>query len=104
MTDKKKADQQASPKDKTHINDTSSNAQRARLLEHMKAHGSVNTFQAIRLLNILRPGARISELRASGHAIQTHLGTLEDDQGRQHPKVATYYLKANSGVAAQVPA
>lgn len=103
MTDKKKADQQASPKDKTRLNDNSGNAQRARLLEYMNTHGSVNTFEAIRLLNILRPGARISELRAAGHRIQTHLGTLEDDHGRLHPKVATYYLSAAAGDREQVP-
>ncbi|OLU25436.1 hypothetical protein BVH03_17405 [Pseudomonas sp. PA15(2017)] len=100
MTDKKKADQQASPKN-THVNDTSSNAQRIRLLDHMLTHGSVNTFQAMRQLNILRPGARIAELRAAGHMIKTHLGTLEDDQGRRHPKVATYYITAQPSAGSE---
>lgn len=98
---KRKADQQASPQD-MHINDTSGNAQRARLLAHLRQHGSINTFQAITLLNILRPGARISELRDQGHNIVTHLGTLKDDQGREHPKVATYYL--STGPAQKVAA
>ena len=48
MTDEKKADQQASPKD-LRINDTSGNAQRARLLAYLRQHGSINTFEAIRL-------------------------------------------------------
>lgn len=74
------------------ISDTSGSAQRMRLLAYLHQHGSINTFQAIMLLNILRPGARISELRAQGHGIVTHLGTLKDDQGRDHQKVATYYL------------
>ena len=94
MTDKKKADQQASLKE-SRLNDTSGHAQRVRLLGHLRQHGSINTFEAIRLLNILRPGARIAELRAQGHSIRTHLATLEDDQGRAHPNVATYYLSAD---------
>lgn len=79
------------------ISDTSGSAQRMRLLAYLRLHGSINTFQAIVLLNILRPGARISELRAQGHGIVTHLGTLKDDQGRDHQKVATYYLSAGPG-------
>ncbi|MEW7856388.1 helix-turn-helix domain-containing protein [Pseudomonas chlororaphis] len=72
--------------------DTSGSAQRMRLLAYLRQHGSINTFQAIMLLNILRPGARIAELRSQGHSIVTHLSTLKDDQGRDHQKVATYYL------------
>ncbi len=94
----KKANQQASPK-KTHLDDTSGGAQRARLLAHLRQHGSINTFEAIRQLNIVRPGARIAELRAQGHNIRTHLSTLKDDHGREHPNVATYYA-SNSEVPA----
>jgi hypothetical protein len=92
--DKRKADQQASPKN-TSVDDTSGSAQRTRLLAHLRQNGSINTFQAISLLNIVRPSARIAELRALGHNIVTHLGTLKDDQGRDHPKVATYFLSAS---------
>ncbi|NHN76828.1 hypothetical protein HA520_05940 [Azotobacter chroococcum] len=70
-------------------------SQRIRLLAYMRAHGSINTFEAIRDLNIVRLGARIAELRAAGHNIRTQLGELRDDQGRLHPKVATYYLSAD---------
>ncbi|MNE80979.1 hypothetical protein D3C80_1775950 [compost metagenome] len=90
---KRKADQQASLKD-MHVHDTSGSAQRIRLLAHLRQHGSINTFQAITLLNILRPGARIAELRAKGHNIVTHLSTLKDDHGREHQNVATYFLSA----------
>ncbi|MBF4209154.1 hypothetical protein EI533_15605 [Pseudomonas donghuensis] len=90
---KRKADQQASLKD-VHVHDTSGSAQRIRLLAHLRQHGSINTFQAITLLNILRPGARIAELRAKGHNIVTHLSTLKDDHGREHQNVATYFLSA----------
>lgn len=88
--DKKKADQQASP-NKTLIHDTSGSAQRARLLTRLK-QGPADTFTAIRELNILRPGARISELRAAGHPIKTHLTAMTDDQGRSHDGIALYYL------------
>lgn len=90
MTDKKMS-----------LHDTSGSAQRTRLLAHLREHGSINTFEAIRLLNIIRPGSRISELRAKGYNIATHLGTLKDDQGREHQGVATYYLSAcNAEVSA----
>lgn len=91
MAKKRKASPKASPK-KSPVHDTSAASQRARLLAHMREHGSVNTFEAIRLLNILRPGSRVAELRKQGHAIKTHRGTLTDDHGREHPRVATYYL------------
>lgn len=95
MTDKKKPTAKGRLGNGSRLDDTSGNAQRARLLAYLRHHRSINTFEAIRLLNILRPGARIAELRAQGHDIRTHLATLEDDQGRAHPNVATYYLSAD---------
>jgi len=86
------------------ISNTSSHAQRARLLEYMRIHGSINTFEAISELNILRPGARIAELRAAGHNIRTQLGTLCDDHGREHQNVATYYLSGGPINASEVAA
>jgi hypothetical protein len=93
MTDKKKGQPKASP-EKSHVNNTSSIAQRARLLERLHA-GPIDTFTAIRDLNIVRPGARINELRGLGHKILTHRLTLTDDQGRPHPGIALYYLSTN---------
>lgn len=90
MTDKKKADQQASLK-KTRIDDTSSHAQRARLLERLSA-GPVDTITARRELNIMMPAARVKELREAGHPIITHRITLTDDHGRAHHGVALYSL------------
>ena len=103
MTDKKKADQQASP-NKSSTDDTSGHAQRVRLLNYMRANGSITTFEAIRVLNVLRPSARIAELRADGHNIRTHLGDMLDDQGRKHSQVATYYLSADPAGAGEVAA
>lgn len=96
MTDKKKADQQASLK-KTRIDDTSSHAQRARLLERL-CLGPVDTITARRELNIMQPAARIKELREAGHSIMTHRITLTDDHGRAHHGVALYYLTTASDI------
>nr|WP_298168333.1 helix-turn-helix domain-containing protein [uncultured Pseudomonas sp.] len=90
MLSTKKADQQASPK-KMHLNDTTAEAQRARLLERLQL-GPVDTITARSELNIMMPAARIKELREAGHNIQTHRLTLTDDQGRTHHGVARYYL------------
>jgi hypothetical protein len=72
---------------------TSARDQKLRLLARLKL-GPIDTFTAIRELNILRPGARISELRTAGHSIKTQLVTLTDDQGRSHEGIALYYLSA----------
>lgn len=90
---KKKADQQASHKN-TRVENTSGTAQRARLLERLQA-GPIDTFTAIRELNIVRPGARIKELRGPGHKILTRRLTLTDDQARTHQGMALYYLSTN---------
>lgn len=92
MTDKKKADQQASPKENTRMHDTSAHAQRARLLARMQQAGSVTTIAARSELNIMMPGARVKELRELGHPIKTHRITMTDDHGRTHHGVALYYI------------
>lgn len=92
MTDKKKADQQAS-QSISRINDTSRSAQNARLVPRMR-QGPVDTFTIMRELNICRPGARICDLRNAGYTIHTQLITLKDEWGRKHPKVALYTLLA----------
>lgn len=97
MTDKKKADQQASPKNTAHHN-TSSEAQRARLLARLKA-GPIDTITARRELNILMPAARIKELREAGFPIETQRITLIDDHGRNHSGIALYYLRTNPEAA-----
>lgn len=98
MTDKKKADQQAS-QNKSHVNDTSRNAQNARLVKRVR-QGPVDTFTIMRELNICRPGARICDLRNAGYTIHTQLITLEDEWGRKHPKIALYTLLAEPGKVA----
>lgn len=71
--------------------DTSSSAQRARLLARLQA-GPIDTITARSELNIFHPAARVQELRDVGHSIGTHRVTLTDDQGRKHSGIALYYL------------
>jgi len=70
---------------------TSTDAQRSRLLARLQV-APIDTFCAMRELNICRPSARISELRAAGHAIRTQRISLTDDQGRTHHGIAMYVL------------
>ncbi|SEO71374.1 helix-turn-helix domain-containing protein [Pseudomonas sp. Snoq117.2] len=88
--DKKKADQQASPKHSS-VENTTTQAQRARLLDALEL-GPITTIDARSRLNIMMPAARVKELRSLGHPIVTHLRDLYDDQGRRHSRVAVYYL------------
>lgn len=91
MTDKKKADQQASPNNLPNNHITSSDAQRSRLLARLQL-GPVDTLTARSELNILMPAARVKELRDLGHDIRSHRITHTDDQGRAHHGIALYYL------------
>ncbi|NVF13754.1 helix-turn-helix domain-containing protein [Vreelandella maris] len=73
------------------INATDSASQRVRILARLK-RGPVTTLELILDENILRPGARICELREKGHDIRTHLQDVIDPWGRKHSRVALYYL------------
>lgn len=90
MTDKKKADQSADLKD-LRLDDTSTHAQRTRLLERLQL-GPIDTITARSELNVMQPAARIKELRDNGHPIKTHRLTRADEQGRPHHGIALYYL------------
>ena len=92
MDAKKRANQSASPK-KTQVNNTSTEAQRYRLLEWLK-QCAIDTITARRELNIMMPAARIKELRLAGHPIKTQRITLTDDQGRTHLGIALYFLSS----------
>ena len=83
------------------MNTNNGTAQCARLLKRLQI-GPIDTLTAMRELNILRPGARIGELRDLGHEIFTHRIVLTDDQGRTHRGIARYYLSTNppAGVSA----
>jgi hypothetical protein len=92
MTTKKMADQQASHEN-THVENTSRNAQNARLAAYLRLE-QADTFTIMRELNICRPSARIRDLRASGYEIITTRTPLTDEWGRTHRGVAIYTLIA----------
>ncbi|WP_426664079.1 helix-turn-helix domain-containing protein [Rhodanobacter aciditrophus] len=73
------------------ISNTSTQAQRQRLLDHLQK-GAIDTITARRDLNVMHPAMRIKELREAGHNIQTVRVEQHDDQGRKHRKVALYVL------------
>ncbi|VVQ14212.1 hypothetical protein PS934_04064 [Pseudomonas fluorescens] len=75
----------------SHGHDTSTAAQRVRLLECLRL-GPVDTITARRELNIMAPAPRAKELRKASNPIHTHLIRLKDDQGRPHRRVVQYYL------------
>lgn len=77
------------------INATDSASQRIRILARLK-NGPVTTLELLQEENILRPGARICELRERGHDIRTHLQDVIDPWGRQHSRVALYYLSTGA--------
>jgi hypothetical protein len=86
------------PRDRTnnnsasnHITDTSTHAQRIRMLDVLR-HQSITTIDARRDLNVMHPAMRVRELRELGHNIVTRLVDLADDQGRLHHRVALYSL------------
>lgn len=84
-----------------HQTDTAS--QHARILARLK-QGAATTVELIQEENVLRPGARIHELREKGHDIRTHLQDVIDPWGRQHSRVALYYFPTVSGNAAKAGA
>lgn len=70
-------------------------SQHARILARLK-QGAATTIELIQEENILRPGARICELREKGHDIRTHLQDVIDPWGRKHNRVALYYFPTNN--------
>lgn len=75
----------------TDISNTSTSAQRARILASLQA-GPLTTVAARDELNVMHPAARIQELREAGYPIRTHQRPVVDAQGRTHKSVAVYYL------------
>lgn len=81
----------------SHLNNTSTSAQRQRLLATLMLLGAVNTLYARDQLNILMPASRINELRNQGHQIDTYRITIKDQHGRTHRAVARYVLITLAG-------
>lgn len=69
----------------------SANAQRQRLLGHLKV-SPIDTVTVRHELDILCPAARVLELRRSGHNIETVWVERQTDSGKVH-RVALYVLQ-----------
>jgi hypothetical protein len=82
----------------TNTPDLSAAAQRARLLDSLRA-GPVSTLAARRDLCVMHPAARIQELREQGHDIATVWRSEPDERGVMH-RQALYVLRAGEEVAA----
>lgn len=77
---------------KVEVGNTSSCAQRQRLLNHLR-RDSIDTITARRELNIMHPAMRVKELREAGHNIATIRVDRHDTEGRKHRQVALYVLQ-----------
>jgi hypothetical protein len=77
---------------RTNFKGTHSKAQCARLLEALSRF-SVNTFEAMRYLDVYHVPARILQLRKRGHNIVTHWQPVMTEAGVQH-RVGLYSLVA----------
>lgn len=72
-------------------NDTSSAAQRQRILEWLRKHGSITTIEAREKIDCLHPCGRVMELRKLGHEIET-IWTIEPTPCGTLHRVANYVL------------
>lgn len=78
--------------------DNSTQAQRARLLEHLKINGSATTIEIRRDLDLLMPAPRVHELRHKfGYNIRTLWVQQQTECGKLH-RVAKYVLGPYNGV------
>jgi len=65
--------------------------QKKRLLDYLKNNSAgMTTLECVKELDVLRPGARICELRQDGHNIITHWTIAHTPLGRH--KIARYVL------------
>jgi hypothetical protein len=69
--------------------------QRARLLEALRALGSITTYEASRHLDVYHPPARAKELRDDGHRITTLRRRVVTEAGATH-SVGVYLLARQS--------
>lgn len=75
------------------VEDLTTAAQRARVLEYLQNHRALTTLEARHLLNVMHPAARVMELRKRGYKIITNWRKDADSQGRVH-RVGEYVLLA----------
>jgi hypothetical protein len=62
-------------------------SQNQRILKHIEQHGSINPLMALERYGCMRLAARISELKARGHKIETRI-----IKSHKNKVYAEYYL------------
>ncbi|AFN39089.1 hypothetical protein G167_gp65 [Burkholderia phage BcepMigl] len=67
-------------------------SQNALVLTHLKKVGPITPLEALRLHGIMRLGARVHELRESGHNIVTEMIKVQGRKGSKPARVARYSL------------
>lgn len=60
------------------------------ILKHLKKHRTITPMQALRLYGVFRLGARIYDLKDSGHKIITEIIEVTSSRGKK--RVAEYRL------------
>lgn len=65
--------------------------QKSKILDYLKEHGSITSWEAYQELKITRLAARIHELKQAGYGITT----LMREQG--FTRYAVYYLEGRNG-------
>ena len=86
--------------DVNNLNNTSTEAQRKRLLATLQKH-PVTTYEARRDLEIWHPAMRVLELKKLGHDIDTVLIDQFSEDGVKHLRVAKYVLRSTHVSQAQ---
>ncbi|OXJ00817.1 MULTISPECIES: helix-turn-helix domain-containing protein [Burkholderia] len=66
-------------------------AQRNRVLDYLRHHGSISTLDARHVIDVMHPAARVMELRRFGHEIATVWSHETTPEGGEH-RVARYCL------------
>jgi hypothetical protein len=64
---------------------TTTPSQTSRILGHMARHGSITPIEALNLYGCFRLAARVSDLRRSGHDIQTTL-VVKTETGERYAR------------------
>lgn len=70
-------------------------AQRSRVLDFLRRHGSLSTLDARHLIDVMHPAARVMELRRFGHDIATIWSQETTPEGGRH-RVARYHLMSKA--------
>lgn len=71
-------------------------SQKQMLLNHLQNIGPIDPMTALQEYGIYRLGARIGDLRAAGHHIETHTATAKDRRTGRIKQFALYELKDES--------